>query len=254
MKVGCALNQISGLNISFEEKGNLIFGEGLVEIKPDIRTFAQMKPVLKDKDKVNLPDNTPLYFMYRDIRVKEDENLIRKNNLRYDITVITKQDLGEEYNKTLGHYHPMFNDKLSYPEIYEVLFGEATYILQKSFPPFNKVEEVVLIKALAGQQVVIPPNYGHITVNTGDTILVMANWMADNLKSIYEPFLQRQGGAVYLIQNSKFKIQNSKYNANFLIKELAQPQGKFAINLNKPMYLSFKENPETFKFLVEPKQ
>ena len=40
--------------------------------------------------------------------------------------------LGLEYTKTVGHYHPQIpGTDISYPEIYQVLEGSATYLLQK---------------------------------------------------------------------------------------------------------------------------
>ena len=40
--------------------------------------------------------------------------------------------LGSEYVKTVGHYHPPVpGTDVSYPEIYQVLDGSATYLLQK---------------------------------------------------------------------------------------------------------------------------
>jgi|GEM_PF-2282682 glucose-6-phosphate isomerase len=40
--------------------------------------------------------------------------------------------MGLEFVKTCGHYHPPVNPKLryTYPEMYEVLEGDAHYLLQ----------------------------------------------------------------------------------------------------------------------------
>ncbi len=53
---------------------------------------------------------------------------------------------------------------LHYPELYEVLKGDANYLLQRAQNE-ERVDEVILVKATRGDKVIIPPNYGHVTIN-----------------------------------------------------------------------------------------
>ncbi|WP_301664617.1 glucose-6-phosphate isomerase family protein [Methanoculleus frigidifontis] len=95
---------------------------------------------------------------------------LAEQNVRFDITVIPPGAVGGEYVKTKGHYHPLTPAGIGYPELYQVLAGEAHYLLQR-----KNLRDVVVVTAKAGEFVLIPPGYGHVTVNPGKENLVMAN-------------------------------------------------------------------------------
>jgi len=105
-----------------------------------------MKDVIYDHDWLKSAENVELYYMYRELSLgKKDALLMKEHGLRYDITVIPPRMMGCEFVKTAGHYHPLVpGTKSTYPEIYEVLGGEANYIMQK--PDNDGIEDVILIK------------------------------------------------------------------------------------------------------------
>ena len=147
-------------------------------VKPGIRMLFDIKNVIYDRDWLTGAKDMELYYMYRELSMgKKDALLIKEHGLRYDITVIPPRMLGCEFVKTEGHYHPLVpGTQITFPEIYEVLGGEVHYILQK--PAGEGIEDVILIKAGAGDKVIIPPGYGHLTINASNKILKMANWVA----------------------------------------------------------------------------
>ena len=98
--------------------------------EPSVRTLNDMQCVLANPDQSG---DTPLYFMYRDLALTaEDRAYLNEQNLRFDITVIPPGTVGGEYVKTKGHYHPISPSGIGYPELYQVLAGEALYHLQRS--------------------------------------------------------------------------------------------------------------------------
>ena len=124
----------------------------------------------------------------------QDKELIAKYGLRYDVTVIRPGQIGREFIKTAGHYHPLKpQTEFSYPEVYEVLAGKAHYLLQTE--PDEDGIDAILIEAVAGDKVLIPPGYGHITINPGQEYLIMSNWVAADFSSIYGPIKELGGGA-----------------------------------------------------------
>lgn len=148
----------------------------------------------------------PAYYMFRDIaRTEKDRNNLREQKIRYDITEIPPGFLNSEYIKTLGHYHPLSPDGVSYPEVYQVIKGEAHYLLQK-----HGLSDILLIPATEGDIVVIPPDYGHVTINPGDGYLCMANLVSDRFESDYGPFLQYHG-AGYFEETGGIMVRNSNY-------------------------------------------
>ncbi|MHC1624410.1 MAG: glucose-6-phosphate isomerase family protein, partial [Methermicoccaceae archaeon] len=109
-----------------------------------------------------------IYYMFRDLYLsRKDRDTLIDHNLRYDITIIPPAMLGCEYVKTAGHYHPNVpGTDVSYTELYEVLSGEGTYLLQRrQGEQDTELEDVIVVKASEGDKVLIPPGYGHITIN-----------------------------------------------------------------------------------------
>ena len=171
----------------------------------DIRWAYDLKPVLAYPKE--LKENFPAYYMFRDVYYsKKDYEIIKENGLRFDITVIPPKKIGKEYIKTFGHYHPIAENDLSYTEIYEVLKGEAIYLLQKVED--GKVVDVVAVEAKEGDKVIIPPNYGHVTINPSNKELKMANWVYRHFKSIYEPYERLRGACYYYTEDGWIKNPN----------------------------------------------
>ncbi len=164
-------------------------------IKPDIRFLNDMKEVLCDKKWAKTAPNFELYYMYRGIK--------KKGELRYDITVIPPLMLGQEFVKTKGHAHTK-----TYGEVYIVLAGQALYLLQKYAN--NKIEDVYAVKAKRGEVVVVPPYYGHITINPSKKeTLKEANWVCKNCENVYDSFLEKQGACYYFVERGW--IKNKRY-------------------------------------------
>lgn len=170
----------------------------LENIKPDIRYLDDMKDVIYDKEWAEIAPNLELYYMYR--KLKE------KDGLKYDITIIPAQMLGKEFTKTKGHEHLG-----SYPEIYIVIEGEAIYLMQKHSKE-NKdiIEDVFAIKAKKGDVAIIPSYYAHITINPSNQDLKMADWMALEAKSDYEPIQKMQGACYFYTTDGWIKNENYK--------------------------------------------
>lgn len=170
----------------------------LKNITPDIRHIDDMRDVMFDKNFAKNAENADLYFMYRGIE--------KTGDIRYDITVISAKMLGNEFNKTKGHYHIG-----AYPEIYTVLEGSAIYLMQKTEGNTNIISDVYAVKANKGDVVIIPPFYGHVTINPSENQeLKMANWLCDKCKSNYSSFVQLQGACYYYTQNGWIKNENYK--------------------------------------------
>ena len=57
----------------------------------------------------------------------------------------------------------------------------------------------IVIVAGPGDRLVIPPDYGHVTVNIGTTPLVVADLVATASSNHYQGYANRQGGAVRIM-------------------------------------------------------
>ena len=196
------------MGLEFKED-SLVFGNR--KIAPSIRTLAEMRPVLAHPEKEGaLPADTPLYFMYRQAALF--------SSIRYDITRIVAHEVCEERNKTFGHTHPKSPDGTPWPEMYEVLEGEAHALLQKVSQ--LGVDDAVLLSARKGERFMVPPGYGHVTINSGKKELVMANLVSGKFESDYSQYTQRRGACYYELSGGKL-VRNNNYGLGFELRKEA---------------------------------
>ena len=233
----------SGLAV-FLKKDNTLASKEIKLPKPEVRTFSEIKPVLfAKKTKVK-----KFYYMYRDVAPSPS---FKKYGLRYDITVIPHHEIGREEAKTTGHYHAhVRKTHLSYPEVYQIIRGQAIYIFQKKTD--SRIDDVIVTSAKAGDVILVPPNYGHVTVNPSKETLVMANFVYTGFKSKYKPILEKHGAAYYVIEKNK-KISfliNPSYKMVPKIR-FVKPEMK---GLKSPIYIDCARNPGKYLFLVKPQK
>ncbi|WP_051533892.1 glucose-6-phosphate isomerase family protein [Desulfitibacter alkalitolerans] len=243
---------IFGTDIILTDRGVLVFTEGIIHpVDPEIRRLKDALQVYYYKTK---PSEDPLYYRYENICFQQDEGVFREYSIRYDITVLLSGKIGKEFIKTAGHFHPLKNTgKETYSEYCEVLSGEAIFLLQKNGRN-NEVEEVIAIEAKTGDKVYIPSNYGHVTINPGDSFLVVANLIATSVDSSPEPFLEKLGAAYFYVETENGKgdwIKNPAYKNSVGLKIKAAPnieQPLCEVN-DKPIYKAFIDNPQCFAML-----
>jgi glucose-6-phosphate isomerase len=186
--------------------------------------------------------------MYRDLaKSDEDRNWLQSHHLRYDMTVIPPRDLCGEWVKTKGHYHPATAVGTGYPEIYEVLSGRAHYLLQS-----RDLTDVVMIDARAGDHVVIPPGYGHITINpTRDQTLMMSNIVSTAFESEYADYETLRGAAYYELTSGKLQ-KNGNYPTVPPVRHV-RPKSMDGTAGRKPIY-HLIGNSEAAKYLNCPEE
>lgn len=169
------------------------------------RALADLRPALADPS-ADGPD--PAYSMYRGLARFSggDPDAGRVHNWRYDVTVFRSGRYGDEYLRTVGHYHPpAAAASTTYPEVYEVLSGTALFILQsvddyQAGPDRVRVLDLVLLRAEAGEKAMMLPGYGHWTVNVTGQPLIVSNWICDGFASHYESARAARGPACYVVQ------------------------------------------------------
>jgi len=170
---------------------------------PDIRDLRELIPVMADPD---CRCEGPAYEMYRGLsQTEDDKRWLLDHQIRYDITKIPGRIICGEWIKTKGHYHQLAPDGYAYPEIYEVLEGEALYLLQK-----EDLSDIILVRARKGDLVLIPPGYGHVTINPSSDTLLMANLVSSAFTSEYLPFEKMRGAAYYVFADGRI-VRNSSY-------------------------------------------
>ena len=253
------LEQTSGLPIELTDDFHLRFKDPLKEVSVSVRKFADMMPVWMDQGGKPSPTREDMYYMYRDVHLPEHEDEIRKNNLRYDMTILPAAMIGREFNKTVGHYHPIIpGKKIAYPEFYEVIEGEGLFMIQKVDESGKNILDIQATIARTGDKIVYPPDYGHIMVNIGKGPLITSNWEADNFKSIYEPVRDMAGMGYYVVANDQGRydfVPNKKYLSVPGIKiNKASDSPGFGLVVNEPMYITGIKDLSKFDYLNNPEK
>ncbi len=215
--------------------------------QPSVRTIEEMRSVLASP---SCGKSGSLYYMYRDLAKSDrDWSWLHSQNLRYDITVIPPLDLCGEWVKTKGHYHPKNPSGIGYPEIYEVIEGNARYLLQS-----RSLDDAVMISASAGDLVIIPPEYGHISINPSpDTTLVMANIVSTAFESEYGEY-EKYHGAAYYVMSSGTIQKNSYYPPLPPLRYLGATCASGMHHLCKAPLYDLIGNETALSFLNEPEK
>ncbi len=221
-------------------------------LTPDVRRLIDMKEVILDQNWLAGAQDFELYYMYRDLSLsRADKEKLLHNDLRYDITIIPPNMLGCEYVKTAGHYHPnVAGSSVTYPELYEVLEGEAIYLLQN-----QDLSDVVAVYAGATDKVLVPPGYGHITINRSNKTLKMANYVARSFSSLYEPYREKKGGAYFFTKDGW--IKNNRCSEAADLRRMQAPDSsslrKLGLAKGREMYPLLRE-PGLLDYLTKPKE
>jgi glucose-6-phosphate isomerase len=198
-----------------------------------------------------------LYYMHRAAHNPRDEQKFKRHHIRYDITIFPPGTLGKELNKTAGHYHPPAVRKpfLTFPEVYEVLSGEALFLLQRrENAKALKPVEAALVRVKAGEKLLVPPNWGHISINAKPKhTLIEANLVCPEFKSDYEPYRKMRGGSHYILADGSV-VPNSRYGKVPYRVTRAKEWNPAWLNVRKSIYELFLERPRKFEFLRDPKK
>ena len=254
----------SGLPLYLDEKNHVMALSALLECESYKRKYVKdMKGLLEDEMKLN-PEE-PFYDVYRGIEYPHDRECFQKHKIRYDITVIMPGTVSGECKKTSGHYHGWNPQKTAtYAEVYEVLLGTALYVLQKSRSVRTAgrgtdtvVDDLILVVVHAGQTLIVPPGYGHASVNVGDGPVVFSNLAYIPCPVLYDTVRGFHGMGCYVNKDAEglHLRKNENYTSLPRVKySTVREDKKLGIRFGVSVYKSFQEQPESFRFLAHPEQ
>jgi glucose-6-phosphate isomerase len=244
------LTERAGFPVSLDlETGELHFGEGVATEAGGARTVGELADVLAFPDAAASREDESAYLLYRGVRVASGESVLTARGLRYDLTVTLPGDMGSELIKTAGHIHSLAPDGVGYPEIYDVLHGQAAFLLQ-----FRDPLRVAIAMCGAGERILIPPGASHLTVNTGWEPLVVADLVAIASQNDYGEFRERRGAAVYLVCDGDSWAE--RINPRYPTRPIWTVQdgsriGDFAPGTG-PIYSDAMANPGDYGWLTAP--
>ena len=254
------LSALAGIPVKFDpECLHIAFGPEVRDPLYGTRSADQMRRVLLDPD-CALPE--VIYWMLRDLGLKSLPDFKQTAHLRYDISVFRGCPFGREFMKTSGHYHPYKpHSGTAWPEVYEVLEGTALYLLQKvndiSLGPCEvEVLDAIIVEGRPGDKVIMPPEYGHVTINAHPEALVMDNWVSSDFGSVYGKVEEARGFAYYYLHGdgSPRWVRNPLYRKPLppLRRAVVKQVPELGLVECTPMFISCARDPGRFQWLNNP--
>ncbi len=226
--------------IKIELKGTELYVNGKKH-EHHVRKLQKMEEVLIGHVEALSEEDFNVYHMYRSVY----SNIA----LRFDMTLLPARMLGKEFNKTYGHYHPEAEPGLSFPEIYQVLSGDALFLLQKKTQDGSVDALAVDVKET--ECILVPPNYGHVAINPSkEKPLLTSNIVFNGFESNYEDYELYHGASHYYTDEGL--AQNTNYVVRTLDRISAEELNKRNGFVCSDLLLEFMKNPDQFDFLEKP--
>lgn len=226
--------------LKIELKGTELYVNGHKH-EHSIRKLQKMKEVLMGHVEALSEEDFNVYHMYRSVYSNIE--------LRFDMTLLPARMLGAEFNKTYGHYHPEAEPGLSFPEVYQVLSGDALFLLQKK--THDGSVDALAVDVKEGECVLVPSNYGHVAINPSkEKPLITSNIVFNGFESNYDDYELYCGACHYYTEEGL--RQNTNYVVRSFDRVAAEELNKKYGFDSKDLLLEFMKSPDNFEFLEKP--
>ena len=240
-----SLSNIAGLNVTLTPNG-LEFGKDVLPPEFEEKRYSKWSKFFKAQD---LDKDISLYYIYRNVSLSSDSAVLKTHAIRYDLTLIWPGKIGYEAMHTAGHFHKTSPNKNKYPEIYQVITGEALFLLQHP-----ESRRFYTAKRGPGQYIMIPGECGHITVNASNEPLLVANVFSSTPNvTDYTTFKKHHGPAYYPISAQPITFQpNPAYDPAFELIHANTVSLPDTIPSSGSLYQNAVNNPHNFDLLNDP--
>jgi glucose-6-phosphate isomerase len=248
-----SLEESAGLPVMLnEDTFSLGFGDKLNKPTFRVRELYDLNMVWANpKDE----ENRVLYKVTSGLWLNGDEAIWKSANIMYGIVLFSSGTVGGEFIKSSGQYHPICagNTKAT-PEIYTVLKGIGHFLLQKATPPYEVIEDAVLVEVHEGETFVVPPDYGHLQINPGNNILVFSYAVMDGLEGVYEPYRKKRGAIYYEIAEGPERyVFNTNYPRRIPLRFIRAGQICQLPFLDEEVtYQKIRDSLYKLRFLTDP--
>jgi glucose-6-phosphate isomerase, archaeal len=248
-----SLREQTGLPIEFDAaESQLVLGDQLN--RPSMRTRKVSDHEAVWAMPVEGEDRT-IYFYTSGLWLAEDEAAWKNAGVVYGIVVFLPGVFGGEYVKSAGQYHPICGgNRQATPEIYTVLHGTGHFLLQKAAPPYDVIEDAVLVEVEAGETFVVPPDYGHLQINPAAGPLIFSYTVMDGMEGVYGPFRQRRGAIYYeMAAGPQRYVFNSRYSSMVPLRLLkASEMCQIPLLSGPATYQTVRDHLPQLGFLTDP--
>lgn len=232
-------------------------GDVLCDAPEGVRS-ADLRFIVRDTGSVDAMNGAELlYQVYRNVRPALLADAMNRYGFSYALTTFKAGTIGggAEWVRTRGHTNsdaPGTN--LSYPEIHEVLRGDAWLYLQHGAS--GRPNDVVTIPLSPGEKAVVAPGWASLLVNVGAAELVVGTWrMADchtdraalgAIGGMAHFILRDPSGTPFCEANPRYGVVPAARVA--VAKELLD----WGLTPSEPLLAAFHRSPEYLRCLLRP--
>lgn len=198
-----------------------------------------------------VPREQVQYRMWNGVARRTDAMALRASPLRYELTLLAAQALGDEKNKTFGHIHNAPGESPgrspTFPEIFEVLHGTAHFLFYTLERARAAARFCGMTEAVAGEQLVCPPDLFHLTINAGREPLLFADLISRRAYGVYDGVRSTRGAPWYELK-TKDRVRNRQFPESSPLVSFSPPR----LELAAPLYTAWVDNPPAFDWLDQP--
>jgi glucose-6-phosphate isomerase len=236
----------AGFNLALRGE-QLVFGDDVLIRETKTRTRGELAPVAREPDSCK-PADAIQYWMYNDVYTRDDKAICDVSPVQYELTLLAARPLGSERNKTFGHIHNIgYRAQATFPEVFEVIYGTAYFLLYQLAPKKKHPSQCGYVVAHAGEQLIMPSNMFHLTLNAGDTPLLFADLISKRAYGIYDEVRATRGAPYFFTSEAKW-IRNPSFVRAIRLKRFTQLKR----HAKEPLYTEFVRTPQSFRWLDEP--
>lgn len=253
------LQAISGLPMSLDDAGQMVFDPAIDIDETKVRRLDELTPVALSPEVCR--DNPEIaYSMYNGVSHRDDTTWLTGVPIRYELTLIPARRLDREFIKTFGHLHTAEpGSGLTYAEVCEVLVGTAHFFFQTLDPSGPDAGQAFYIEAKAGDKIIIPPDFDHLTINPGPGPLLFSDVIGLEVRGIYERYRMSRGAAYLEIAGADEQAQfiaNPHYRRVAPLQKLSlKDYPGLDLTAQTPLYTAFvRSRGENWPFLTAPSQ
>jgi glucose-6-phosphate isomerase, archaeal len=249
------MNATSGLPIQLDGSGKLHLDPDVIVDEYKTRVLDELTPVYLDQQACH--GSQVAYEMFNGVYAGKHREILQGLPVRYELTLFPEMKVGPEYVKTLGHIHlPDLRSGIDHPEICEVITGRAHFFFMKLNPDGASAAEAFFVEVCAGEKIIIPPGYEHLTINPGPGPMLFSDVVSVQVGGNYERMKSARGAAYLEVERNGLPIfiPNPQYHSvPPLLRVEVRDFPALGLTSHKPLYSVFVETRGAdWEFLWRP--
>lgn len=230
------------------------FGAGIFGPQPEHRRLDAIRTSLRDPG-CDGPD--PVYSIAMDVGRVEHSSELARRMLLFGVVAHASGRLGREPVRSQGHVHAVApHCGWSTPEIFEIWQGRAVVYAQERVT--DDPGRCIAVEAGAGEQVVIPPGWGHCIMNANPAQpIVFGAWCDRQYGFVYEGVRAHGGLAWFPLSDAREGVdweRNPSYLPSSLVTRKARAYPELGLAASIPIYEQFARDPESVQWISDPER